>query len=82
MRGRSEGALVFDILIVCTLTALAILVTGVWQSGESNGISLTIAAFGSSFPVYGKYLLMLAVAAFSISSLSVILIMVRNVCRI
>lgn len=58
-----------DTLIVCTLTALAILVTGVWQSGESNGVSLTAAAFGSAFPLYGKYLLMLAVAAFSISSL-------------
>lgn len=58
-----------DTLIVCTLTALAILVTGVWQSGESNGVSLTAAAFGSAFPGYGKYLLMLAVAAFSISSL-------------
>jgi AGCS family alanine or glycine:cation symporter len=58
-----------DTLIVCTLTALAILVTGVWQSGELNGVSLTAAAFGSAFPVYGKYLLMVAVAAFSISSL-------------
>ena len=34
-----------DTLIVCTLTALAILVTGVWQSGEVNGVSLTAAAF-------------------------------------
>jgi AGCS family alanine or glycine:cation symporter len=58
-----------DTLIVCTLTALTILVTGVWQSGESNGVSLTAAAFESAFPVYGKYLLMLTVAAFSISSL-------------
>lgn len=58
-----------DTLIVCTLTALAILVTGVWQSGETNGVSLTADAFGSAFPVYGKYILMIAVAAFSISSL-------------
>jgi AGCS family alanine or glycine:cation symporter len=58
-----------DTLIVCTLTALAILVTDVWQSGESNGVSLTAAAFSAAFPVYGKYLLMIAVAAFSVSSL-------------
>jgi len=58
-----------DTLIVCTLTALAILVTGVWQSGDSNGVSLTAAAFGSAFPGYGKYILILIVAAFSISSL-------------
>ncbi len=58
-----------DTLVVCTLTALAILVTGVWQSGDSNGVSLTAEAFGSAFPLFGKYLLVLIVAAFSISSL-------------
>jgi AGCS family alanine or glycine:cation symporter len=34
-----------DTLIVCTLTALAILVTGVWQSSDANGVSLTATAF-------------------------------------
>ena len=58
-----------DTLIVCTLTALAILVTGVWQSGEANGVSLTANAFAAAYPGFGKYLLMIAVAAFSISSL-------------
>ncbi|MGB3607267.1 alanine/glycine:cation symporter family protein, partial [Psychroserpens sp.] len=34
---------VIDTLIVCTLTALAILVTGVWQTTSDNGVSLTAA---------------------------------------
>ena len=58
-----------DTLIICTLTAMAILVTGVWQSSGDNGVSLTAAAFAQSFPGYGQYLLLLAIAAFSISSL-------------
>jgi len=58
-----------DTLIVCTLTALAILVTGVWESSADNGVSLTANAFGSSFPVMGRYLLLLCIAVFSISSL-------------
>ncbi|WP_422104666.1 alanine/glycine:cation symporter family protein [Winogradskyella sp.] len=59
---------VIDTLIVCTLTALAILVTGVWQSTSDNGVSLTAAAFKDALP-YGQYLLMVCVFFFSVSSL-------------
>jgi len=58
-----------DTLIVCTLTALAILVTGVWETTVDNGVSLTASAFSNAMPVYGKYLLMVCVVVFSVSSL-------------
>lgn len=58
-----------DTIVVCTLTALAILVTGVWETSETNGVSLTAAAFGESLPVIGSYLLLVCIAVFSISSL-------------
>lgn len=58
-----------DTLVVCTLTALAILVTGVWETSAGNGVTLTAAAFESAIPIYGKYLLMLCVFFFSVSSL-------------
>ncbi len=58
-----------DTLVVCTLTALAILVTGVWQTSADNGVSLTAAAFNQTIPSFGKYLLMLCVFIFSVSSL-------------
>jgi AGCS family alanine or glycine:cation symporter len=58
-----------DTLIVCTLTALAILVTGVWETTSDNGVSLTASAFNHTMPVYGKYMLMICVFIFSISSL-------------
>jgi len=58
-----------DTLIVCTLTALAILVTGVWQTSDSNGVSLTASAFENAMPIIGKYGLLLCILIFSISSL-------------
>jgi len=58
-----------DTLFVCTLTALAILVTGVWQSSDANGVSLTAMAFNDAIPGIGKYVLLLCIATFSISSL-------------
>lgn len=58
-----------DTLFICTLTALAILVTGVWQTSASNGVTLTAQAFDNAIPVYGKYLLLVCIATFSISSL-------------
>ncbi|GGG51072.1 alanine/glycine:cation symporter family protein [Bizionia arctica] len=58
-----------DTLIVCTLTALAILVTGVWQTTDANGVSLTASAFANAMPGIGKYLLLICIIIFSISSL-------------
>ncbi len=58
-----------DTLIVCTLTALAILVTGVWETTSDNGVSLTASAFNAAMPNVGGYLLMLCVLIFSVSSL-------------
>ena len=58
-----------DTLVVCTLTGLAILVTGVWSTKDLNGVSLTAAAFDQSIPFYGNYLLLICIAIFSVSSL-------------
>ena len=37
-----------DTLLVCTLTALAILVTDVWRTSGASGVTLTVTAFESS----------------------------------
>ena len=57
-----------DTLMVCTMTALAILVTGAWKT-QADGVSLTAAAFESSFAGIGNYILLACVFVFSISSL-------------
>lgn len=58
-----------DTLVICTLTALAILVTNVWRTTEANGVTLTVNAFENAIPFYGKIGLMICIAVFSISSL-------------
>ena len=58
---------VVDTLIVCTCTALVILVTGVWH-GDADGVTLTAQAFESVLPGFGAYLLTLMVLFLSLST--------------
>lgn len=58
-----------DTLFVCTLTALAILVTDVWRTNSDNGILLTRSAFESSLGTTGSVLLLTSAFFFSVSSL-------------
>lgn len=58
-----------DTLIVCTLTALAILITGVWKTSEANGVTLTVMAFETAIPFYGKYILTICATIFAVTSL-------------
>jgi len=60
---------VVDTIIVCTMTALALIITGVWNMGESDGITLTADAFESALPGVGAYLLTLCVFVFSVSTM-------------
>jgi AGCS family alanine or glycine:cation symporter len=59
---------VIDTLIVCTCTALVILISGVWQSGESDGVTLTANAFGNLFPHGGAVILAVLVSLLSLST--------------
>jgi AGCS family alanine or glycine:cation symporter len=57
-----------DTIIVCTMTGLAILVSGVWYSGDSGAV-LSSAAFEAAMPGIGKYLLTLALAVFAFTTI-------------
>jgi len=57
-----------DTIIVYTMTALAILVTGAWKS-QADGVTLTANAFESTFSELGNYILLICVFVFSISSI-------------
>ncbi|MCX4188472.1 alanine/glycine:cation symporter family protein [Methylophaga sp. OBS4] len=59
---------VIDTLIVCTCTALVILISGVWQSGEHDGITLTAEAFKQLFPYGSSLILALVVSLLSLST--------------
>ena len=60
---------VVDTIIVCTMTALALIITGVWNAGESDGITMTADAFEQSMPGIGAYLLTICVFVFSLSTM-------------
>ena len=58
-----------DTIVVCTLTALVIMLTDVWQTTEKDGVLLTLTAFQTALPGVGKYLLMAAVLVFALSTM-------------
>jgi AGCS family alanine or glycine:cation symporter len=58
-----------DTLVVCTLTALAIIITGVWINPETDGITLTAVAFEKAMPGFGSYILMVCVLFFALTTL-------------
>ena len=57
-----------DTLIICTLTGLTILVTGVW-SGELNGVALTQSAFSMVFSHFGSALLTIFLVLFAFTTI-------------
>ncbi|XOV88484.1 MAG: alanine/glycine:cation symporter family protein [Pseudomonadota bacterium] len=60
---------VIDTLVICTATALIILLSGAWQSGDTNGVTLTASAFGSALPGVGIYILITCIFFFSVSTI-------------
>ncbi|WP_065187380.1 alanine/glycine:cation symporter family protein [Shewanella woodyi] len=58
-----------DTLLVCTATAMIILISGVWQTTDVSGVSLSARAFESTMPGVGPYLLIICVFFFSISTI-------------
>lgn len=57
-----------DTIIICTLTGLAILVTGQWTS-SLDGAPLTQAAFGQIFGNFGIYALTLSLVLFAFTTI-------------
>ncbi|UXP33147.1 alanine:cation symporter family protein [Reichenbachiella agarivorans] len=57
-----------DTLVICTMTALCILSTGVWTDTSLDGISLTAKAFDHSIPYVGTYILLACVLIFAFTT--------------
>mgnify|MGYP001162162802 CR=1 FL=1 len=57
-----------DTIIVCSITALVILLSGVYEQ-DLNGVSMTVVAFENELGVFGKILIMVAVITFSLSTM-------------
>ncbi|NKB19878.1 MAG: amino acid carrier protein [Alphaproteobacteria bacterium] len=57
-----------DTIIVCSFTALAILVTGAWTSGET-GAALTSKAFEMALPGAGGYIIAASLSVFAFTTI-------------
>lgn len=61
---------VIDTLIVCTCTALVILVTGVWEQTDADGVTMTALAFSQVLPgTLGAYVIAFVVLVFASSTM-------------
>ena len=57
-----------DTLIVCTMTALVIVLTGAWSSGET-GAALSTLAFNTGLPGWGGYIVVFGLVVFAFTTI-------------
>ena len=57
-----------DTLVICSVTGLAIVVTGAWSSGET-GAALSSMAFERALPGFGGYVVTFSLAIFAFTTL-------------
>lgn len=57
-----------DTVVICTMTALVILISGLWK-GDLTGVELTAAAFDDAIPGFGGFFVPIAVVLFAYSTL-------------
>jgi len=59
----------FTTVIICTLSALVILTTGIWSTGEFEGAALSIASFNKILPGIGSIVVTLSTIFFALSTI-------------
>ncbi len=57
-----------DTIIVCSITGLVIISSGVWSSGET-GASLSSAAFEAALPGFGSYIVTIGLSVFAFTTI-------------
>ena len=60
---------IIDTLIICTATALMILVAGTWQSNDAQGVTLTANAFSQLLGPFGTVIIFISVVSFATTTL-------------
>lgn len=58
-----------DTIVVCTITALALLLTGAWTNGAVEGSEMTAVAFSSVMGPLGRWIVTLTVTMFAFSTI-------------
>jgi AGCS family alanine or glycine:cation symporter len=60
---------IIDTLVICTATALMILLSGTWQTSGASGVTLTAAAFGEVLGPAGHLIIVVSVVCFGVTTL-------------
>ncbi len=58
-----------DTIVVCSITGIVILLSGLWQGDETSGVTLTTMAFSQELGSIGKSLLLICVFIFSLTTM-------------
>jgi AGCS family alanine or glycine:cation symporter len=58
-----------DTIVVCSITGIVILLSGLWQGDETSGVTLTTMAFSQELGSMGKLLLLICVFIFSLTTM-------------
>ena len=59
----------FTTIVICTLSALVLLTSGLWSTGEFEGAALSIASFDKAIPTIGGIGVTLATVFFALSTI-------------
>lgn len=59
----------FTTIVICTLSALLILTTGIWETGTAQGAALSIASYNAIFPKVGGVIVTLSTIFFALSTI-------------
>ena len=57
-----------DTIIICTMTGLVLVVSGLWTS-DLNGTALTNAAFLQAYPTWGSFILCIGLTLFAFTTI-------------
>lgn len=58
-----------DTVVICTMTALVILSTGVWENSDNFGVPMTAEAFDTVISGFGSFFIPIAATLFAFSTL-------------
>lgn len=58
-----------DTILVATVTALVIVSSGQWQNADLAGVQLTAAAFDTTLPGFGRYIIIIGIVLFAFTTI-------------
>lgn len=58
-----------DTIVICTMTALVVIISGLFQGHDLTGATLTAAAFDKSFPLFGKHVVSFGIIFFAFTTM-------------